>query len=129
MVSYHYQNITLGEPPRKLYTYRGEVSFETDKGSTAFHGAFATYIYPHYALQFTFHWRGDRRHMKTTVVHSYKKDRDDRRMFAGQASSRRQINMMENGCAVWCNTCECWHWHKARAHASEDQPKAGPSAP
>ena len=111
MVSYHYQNITLGEPPRKLYTYRGEVSFETDKGSTAFHGTFATYIYPSYVLEFTFHWRGDRRHMKRTVVYGDRKARGGKpRIFAGEDSSRRTINIIENGSAVWCNTCECWHW-------------------
>ena len=116
LLRFHYKNLTLDEPPRHIYTYNGEVSFETDEGSTAFHGKFATDIYPDYALQFTFHWRGDRRHMKTTVVECVEFDRDGRRMFAGQDSSGRRIDMMENGSAVWCNTCECWHWHKSRAH-------------
>ena len=116
LLRFHYKNITLDEPPRHIYTYNGEVSFETDEGSTAFHGVFATYIDPAYTMQFTFHWRGDRRHMKTTVVECVQFDTDGRRMFAGQDSSGRRIDMMENGSAVWCNTCECWHWHHSRAH-------------
>ena len=116
MVSYHYQNITLGEPPRKLYTYRGEVSFETDKGSTPFHGEFQRFLYERRGgesdlhLKFTFHWRGNRRYMKTTKVVDCGMDDDSNLMYRGKDSSNRSIRMVNDGKAMWCNTCECWHW-------------------
>ena len=113
LLRFHYKNITLDEPPRQIYTYNGEVSFETDEGSTAFHGKFATDIYPDYALQFTFHWRGDRRHMKTTKVVNYGMNDDSKILFRGKDSSNRSIRMVHDGKAMWCNTCECWHWDES----------------
>ena len=111
MVSYHYRNITLGEPPRKLYTYRGEVSFDTDKGSTPFHGDYLHLFGDDFIVsEFTFHWRGDRRRMKTTAVKAYGENCYGKLVYKGQDSSKRSIEMVVDNSAVWCNTCECWHW-------------------
>ena len=117
MKRFQYKNVFLDEPIRHIYTYKGEVSFETDEGSTAFHGEFTESLC-HYnlKLQFTFHWRGNPRHMKTTVVCPFKQCKDGSRVYAGFDSLGRQIHVQEDGSAVWCNTCECWHWLKARAH-------------
>ena len=111
MVSYHYRNITLVEPPRKLYTYRGKVSFETHQGSTPFHGHYLHLLGENFIVsKFTFHWRGDRRRTKTTAVKAYGENCYGKLVYKGQDSSKRSIEMVVDNSAVWCNTCECWHW-------------------
>ena len=61
-------------------------------------------------LVFTFHCAGDRNRMKTAVVFPVAVDPlDGSRIYRGRDSAGRDIEVVENGTLVYCQTCGCWH--------------------
>ena len=106
---FSYTNHSINRPTRSLYTRRGEISFHTDRGATDFHGAFIVDLIER-RLVFTFHWDGDRSRMKTAVVFPVAVDPlDGSRIYRGRDSADRDIEVVENGTLVYCQTCGCWH--------------------
>ena len=61
-------------------------------------------------LVFKFHADGDRNRMKTAVVFPVAVDPlDGSRIYRGRDSAGRDIEVVENGTLVYCQTCGCWH--------------------